>query len=194
MGGAWSGRYGRRSSRLCVEDVITLDLGVVIRPTLRAARTAAYATLSVSGGQLVRVFVDLRAASMSIEYPNGRAETAPLVPLVQPFGGVRWLASCPRCGRRCRKLNLPTYPGAALACRRCHQLVYRCQRIATGDRWRLRAARLQRKVAIEDEDTGYRYKRKWLRWSTFNRVLDQADEYDGASIGLALQGFMRSYG
>jgi hypothetical protein len=42
------------------------------------------------------------------------------------FGDLRWWFSCPRCGRRMRKLYLPPRPAeSAFACRYCHKLTYR---------------------------------------------------------------------
>lgn len=162
-----------RSRRLVVEDSAVLDLAAITRPMLAAnGGTQATASLAEGGAVRARVAVDLDRRVMSISYPahpGAIADTTSLVSTPQPFGGVRWWVSCPRCHARCRKLYQPRYPRAAFACRSCHRLDYLTQRISKPERWRLRSRRTLATIGLEPS-TVIRQKPKWMRWRTFDRV------------------------
>jgi hypothetical protein len=56
-------------------------------------------------------------------------------------------------------------------CCRCHQLRYRSQRMTLDARWENRANRIARRLGGEADDRIV-YKPKWMRWATFNRMMD----------------------
>ena len=73
-----------------------------------------------------------------------------------------------------------TISGRTWGCRRCLLLRYQSQRLAPGDRMQLRAELLYHRAGIEDDD-GYITKRKWMRWRTFNRLMDCANAASNAA-------------
>ena len=84
-------------------------------------------------------------------------------------GGARawWRCPVPGCGRRVAIL----FSGALFACRHCHQLAYRSQREAPGDRAIRKAhkvrARLGWEIGVLNPSGD---KPKGLRWRTFERL------------------------
>jgi hypothetical protein len=88
------------------------------------------------------------------------------------YGGSRAYFRCPRCAER---VEVIVQAGARTwGCRRCLGLCYISQGLSVGDRCQRRADKLRDRVAIDDGE--YLRKRKWLRWRTFNRACDLADE------------------
>jgi hypothetical protein len=59
-------------------------------------------------------------------------------------------------------------------------LRYHSQGLAAGDRAERRADQLYAQAGIED-DQGMIYKHKWMRWRTFNRLIDQANALGSAA-------------
>ncbi len=99
------------------------------------------------------------------------------------YGGLRWWVHCP-CGRRCAKLYLPL--GARVfRCRVCYRLANACQRERPSDRLRRRAEKTWRRLGGVKGD-GLVYKPKWMRWRTFDRLMDQAEERISKSIIISL--------
>jgi hypothetical protein len=113
-------------------------------------------------------------------------ERVPLVPTEPPYGGTRWWFSCPRCGRRCAKLYLPS--GATrFRCRRCHRLVYQCQRETRSDRMLRRAEKLRRHIGCAPgESPRMAQKPKYMRNRTYWRLREQANALDAVSFCLAV--------
>lgn len=98
-------------------------------------------------------------------------------------GSVLWLR-CP-CGRRCRKLYLP--PGRTrYACRVCHQLRYRSQRLSIADRWQHRAAKLYDRIG--GRARGLIKRPRGMHRVRFNRLREEASGYEAASFGWRFQG------
>ena len=97
-----------------------------------------------------------------------------------PFGG-HWLWFECDCGYRCAKLYV-TRAGGRFACRRCHGLRYRTQRLSLPDRWEARASKIWRRLGISRSDDHPRRPR-WMRRATYARLVDEANEYDQAAFG-----------
>ena len=97
------------------------------------------------------------------------------------LGGARPWFICPAvgCGRRVAIL----YGGAIFACRHCHRLAYASARDDSGGRATRRAdrlrARLGWKPGILNPEGG---KPKWMRWHTFDRLVEQHDQFVGRSM------------
>lgn len=118
---------------------------------------------------------DRPCIELSGSHISGGRVTVLLDSTPQPFGGVRWWMRCPSCGNRCGVLYC--WRGM-YRCQRCHGLPYRSQRVTDRERWSRQAAKLWARVAVVDEESGWRNKRPWVRWSTFNRLADRAEEYE----------------
>ena len=88
------------------------------------------------------------------------------------MGGERVWWRCPGvdCGRRVALL----YGGRMYACRRCHQLAYRCQREVDYDRATRRADTLRERLGWSAGMlSGSGIKPKGMHWSTFQRLCEE---------------------
>ena len=93
------------------------------------------------------------------------------------FGGYRNYWRCPRCWRRCEILAAG-WSGHVWACRQCLRPRYACQGLSPADRVQARAHKI---LARLDGDSDYARKPKWMRWGTFNRLVDRAQELDATA-------------
>lgn len=73
--------------------------------------------------------------------------SSPMQTVKSGFGGIRYYFTCPECGDRAKRLY---FDGSDLACRKCHNLVYRTQNMSHKRRW------VQRMVKEAKRD-GYSY-------------------------------------
>ncbi len=97
------------------------------------------------------------------------------------LGGARPWFICPAvgCGRRVAIL----YGGTVFACRHCHQLVYASAREDASGRAMRRADRLRVRLGWEPgimNPDGE--KLKWMRWRTFDRLVEQHGQLVGRSM------------
>jgi hypothetical protein len=82
-------------------------------------------------------------------------------------------------------------PGRArFACRRCGRLRYRSQRETMTTRWQRRAERIWARLGGESFIDGHIHKPKGMHRRTFNRLMDEADDYWGGAVGLDLARFL----
>jgi hypothetical protein len=72
----------------------------------------------------------------------------------------------------------------------CLGLRYTSQSLSMAERWRYRAGVLFRRAGCDVSDDYY-YKPKWMRWATFNRLIDEAEELEDAGIGYQMLPFLR---
>ena len=113
------------------------------------------------------------------------------------LGGSRDWFICPAvgCGRRVAIL----YGGAIFACRHCHRLAYASAREDYGDRAMRRADRLRARLGWEPGIINPEgEKPKWMRWRTFDRLVEQHEQLVGrsmnalaAKLGLLERGVMK---
>lgn len=103
----------------------------------------------------------------------------PLERLPCRFGGTRTYFRCPRCYRRCEVLAMASR-GRAWGCRRCLRLRYHSQTLAPTYRMQRRADELYARAGDEFEE-GHVTKHKWMRWRTFNRLMDRANRLSEAA-------------
>jgi hypothetical protein len=82
---------------------------------------------------------DGRSADRHFEYTILLETTRP------HLGGLRWWFTCPRCGRRARKLFHPP-GGSGFGCRNCHHLTYRSRSYGPLDRSRERARTIRMRL------------------------------------------------
>lgn len=172
MGGMGSGRHGRRSNRLQIEDVAM----VLVASRLQAEYRAYDSTAKLPD-------------TATCELDPGGSFPLRLTTTPQHLGGYRLWFLCPRCGKRKAKLYVHPYQLSPIACRTCHRLTYYSQSLARVERWDLRALRFARRVSWTSEDDGWRYKIRYKHWSTFNMVMDHVELYEKASAGHALREF-----
>src|SRR5262249_21159912 len=105
--------------------------------------------------------------------------TIPVTSVLCRFGGKRRYWLCPRCWRRCEIVVMATH-ARWWGCRRCMRLRHHSQGLAAGDRAERHADQLYARAGIED-DQGMIHKHKWMRWRTFSRLIDQANELSAAA-------------
>ncbi len=126
-----------------VEGTPSID----IREVLRHARASGFdgfqrAVLLIGGDPAT---VDLRSCTLTIS--GGRSRVISLVALPCPFGGVRWLASCPACHRRAALL-FRLRRDAVWACRRCHGLHHVTALANRRKREEIKVARLRMRLGL----------------------------------------------
>ena len=119
--------------------------------------------------------------------------TIPILRRSCRYGGHRNYWRCPRCGRTCEVVVMASH-GRWWGCRRCLRLRYRSQGLDRASRLQQRADELYARAGAESEDGKFIHKHKWMRWATFDRLMDRANrvsrEADIAALaGLARLGF-----
>lgn len=121
MGGPNSGRWKKHEPAFLVEDCVNLDVG-----QLNDEEGLVVAETPWGGGNLE---VGYRWTKTGITFTAGVIqEDVVTTSTPQSFGGSRRWFLCPNrgCGRRVRNLYLPMFGDSqSIACRRCHDLVYR---------------------------------------------------------------------
>ena len=116
----------------------------------------------------------------------GVNELVPFMYTPTQFGGRRHWLKCIKCGRGCRKL----YGGRHFRCRQCHGLKYASQSEDPAQRAMHRADRIANRLhdmwkGTTRADWEFPPKPPRMRWSTYQRLLDQYDELqDRWAIGM----------
>ena len=189
MGGFGSGRRGGRS---CTADMRSLDVRKINRTGLlmpgrsfgwqwsRNDEVTASINIGVEDG---RVFLDYR--NRSTRHNGGEWEPMRYAVWLDwtpcTFGGRRPWWRCPAVG--CGKRVAVLFGGRVFACRRCHNLAYRCQRETDDDRAGRRAdtirARLGWDAGILNGNGG---KPKGMHWRTFERLHNEHDRHVVAAL------------
>ena len=168
MGGIGSGWYGRRTSRLTVDDLRSVDirrlsqespLTLGRRYTLEWTRSGcAFASiaLTVEAGRVIINDGD-------VHYPVHLGRTA-------CGAGERMWFLCPRCRRRCCLL----YQCGGYACRLCLHLAYPIEREGCHDRAERRARKILNRVRFDPHRPDGKV--AWRRWKTHRRLSALANE------------------
>lgn len=129
----------------------------------------------------------VRADALELRYridddgPNGDWITI-AVPIVRSrcrYGGERPYWQCPNCGRRCEVIAIASH-GRFWGCRGCLRLRYHSQGLAPADRVERRAAQLCERAGVEDQE-GTVHKHKWMRWRTYNRLMERAGDLNAVA-------------
>jgi hypothetical protein len=98
-----------------------------------------------------------------------------------PSGGWRWWFLCPVCERRRAALYLPR-ADSGFACRSCHGLTYRSQRLGLGDRLLWGAGKRRRRAGGTGpfgQAVNWPPKPKGMHWRTYHRLRDEHDRLVG---------------
>lgn len=189
MGSVTSGWYGRRSNRERVDSVCCVDLSSLRRRGLLDAGGCALidpVELAGTGVHSIEAEVELEGfvGNAYLRIVTGARDDAQhqmidLVACGQPFGGVRWWFICGSCDRRSRKLYfLVRADDSGLACRRCHNLQYPSRVLSRPARAKHQADRIYRRVGSWS-GAGFHRKPKWMRWKTFDDLIDRAEKHHG---------------
>lgn len=189
MGGSGSGAWQRRK-RGTVEHHWPIRIGELHRAGALAAGTEAdliwgdpEAPTGSIGLMAERERITLRYEA---RYDSGRAtERFEVVARLDwtpcNFGGARPWFRCPTCARRVAVLFVvSTY----IRCRHCARLSYSSQREVRTDRLNRRSDRLWRQLDWGRDAYGYPDKPKGMHWSTYARLVKQAERWEMLALVL----------
>lgn len=105
------------------------------------------------------------------------------------FGGFRYFFRCPKCNNRMRKLY--RY-GCIFVCRKCLNLGYRSQSVASSQRFWLMGKKIV--TALEEQGGSLYEKPKWMRWATFEKLKAKHHEYEWKSERATYKEFHSMFG
>lgn len=108
------------------------------------------------------------------------------------FGGERLYWGCPSCGRTCEVLVLAN-TARFWGCRRCLRTRYHSQGLQPADRMQQRADAIYDRLGGAD-DRDLVHKPKWMRWKTFNRLMESANDYAAEADAAHALRIMRLFG
>jgi hypothetical protein len=180
MGGFSSGRRGWRA---VIESRIRIDVcDLNRRGQLADCGAGKWRWKDDDGEEIASVLYFVQPEAVTLYYSvNGELCQVRLKLTRIPcrYGGARVYFRCPRCAER---VEVIVQAGTRTwGCRRCLRLRYISQGLSVGERCQRRADKLRDRVAIDDGE--YLHKRKWLRWRTFNRACDRADNLQQIADG-----------
>lgn len=195
MGGPGSGNRWRYGTRSTPDEMRSIDVRRwaregMLRPGYRGGWQWTVNGREVGSihmcAETDRVVLTYRQRSGAGEWKN---EKYPVYLARTPchLGGSRCWFICPAVG--CRRRVAILYGGAIFACRRCHRLAYDSTREDAGDRATRRADRLRMRLGWEPGIlNGNGPKPKWMRWRTFDRLVERHDQYVHRSwVGIAVK-------
>jgi hypothetical protein len=179
MGGYFSGRPAQYAT---IESARRLDVRELRRRNALTPGWSRSWSWTCDGEPSGSIDYHVLDHSVELDYgiaddDGGRERIRITVPLrYRPcrYGGRRVYFACPYCHRTCEVIAM-TSSGRAWGCRRCLRLRYLSQRQSVGNRLERRADKLYARAGTET-DEGFVVKHKWMRWRTFNRLMDQANE------------------
>lgn len=195
MGGIGSGRHWHFGARATTDNFRAIDVRRWGRDGLLQAGKSFGWQWTTNGEVTGSISVKAETRRVMLDYrtKNGGEWQAQNYPVYLDttschLGGNRQWFLCPArgCGRRVAKL----YGGSIFACRHCHQLTYPSQREAYHDRAFRRANNIRRKLDWQPGiANGHGPKPKGMHWTTFERLCNQHDNSELAS----LQAFAAKY-
>ena len=183
MGGPGSGNHRHYGAKSTTDDYRVLDVRRLAREGMlqpgrsgiwnwiRRGKTVASISFRADRGQIT---LEYRRRSNGEEWVNEKYPVR-LEWTRCHLGGSRPWFICPvaGCGRRVAIL----YGGGIFACRHCHRLAYASSREDAADRAIRKADRIRDRLGWQRgilSEPGA--KPKWMRWATFERLVDQHDE------------------
>lgn len=190
MGGLGS---GRRSSRVCTDQLLSLDIRQLVRKKAHVRNT----TVQVSwGSNQSQTVLEIRSDGGALFFQNltfanlDRESSAYKVPLDLTgcnFGGSRAWFRCPNtlCGKRVAIL----YGGNVFLCRHCWSADYRSQRESVVNRLFRRIYKLRRKMGWQGPcGYGVGSRPKYMSKHKYNRNCvahcEMTDEIDVRAIAI----------
>ncbi len=189
MGGFGSGRQG---GKRCTNDMLALDVRSIHRAGRLTPGTWCGWHWTRNGEKTASIQMRVEFDRVMLDYRNrsghhncGDWETMHYSVRLDwtdcKFGGRRAWWQCPAvgCGRRVAVL----FGGRVFACRRCHDLAYRCQRETVDDRATRRADKLRNRLEWEPGIlNGNGGKPKGMHWRTYWRLYDQHNQAQSESL------------
>ena len=183
MGGPGSGRHWHFDAKATTDDFRALDVRLLAREgMLRPGRVGTWSWIQ-RGETVGAISIRAELGQITLEYRHrsnsevwvDEKYTVQIERTRCHLGGSRPWFLCPAsgCGRRVAIL----YGGSIFACRHCHQLAYASSREDAADRAIRKADRVREQLGWQRgilNDLGG--KPKWMRWATFERLVDQHDE------------------
>jgi hypothetical protein len=190
MGGVGSGNRWNHTGRNTVEDCRSIDVRRWKREGYLTPGHRINWQWSRNGEVVARIngFSEAHRVVLSFRFREHAGdwqdveEPITLERTLGTLGGHRVWFRCPAigCGRRVAKLY-----GAHkyFACRHCYKLAYSSSRENAGDCATRRADKIRVRLGWEPGIlNGAGDKPKWMRWRTFERLTNQADELTELSI------------
>jgi hypothetical protein len=179
----------RSRQRVCLEAGLKLDINRLIRQgALRTGTrsgfhiswTNNYSGETVAAGLITANMEGLYQGWFRIELGH-LDQWIDLIPQPRHFGGRQWYFECPVTQRRCSVLWLP--PGAERFCSRQtwkRQVAYASQFLDADNRAHRGKAKIKERLIGECDPDEWDLppKPKWMRWSTYNRLVDRFDSYE----------------
>jgi len=181
----------RPRQRACLQDGLKLDLNCLIRQ--RSVRPGAISgpyllqwtnksTGEVVGsGVITSNLCDRDDGWFRLE-ANGIDQRIMLVARPRHFGGVQWYFVCPIINRRASVLWM--LPGARQFFSRhawgWRKVAYRSQFLAVHDRGYAGQAKIKARLIGERDPEEWHLppKPKWMRWRTYNQLVERFDAYE----------------
>jgi len=197
MGGSGSGRRWRYGARSTADELRGLDVRSLARAGVLTPGSVGGWQWSQGGSKVASIATSSTHDYLTVTYrqrsdgENWVTQNYPIRLARTPcnFGGSRVWFLCPavRCNRRVAIL----YGGGVFACRHCYDLAYASSRESPSDRACRRAGKVRAKLGWPPgilNDIGG--KPKWMRWSTFERLVTEHDHYADMSVARMMQSIM----
>ena len=176
MGGRGSGRYSYGVGT--TNEYQRIDVRYLQRRGYLASPTWTRLNWNRNGEHCASIQISTTRQSVTLDYKR-RDGDGKWVPVRYPvyldwtpcnYGGERAWFRCPAscCGRRVAIL----YYGGIFACRHCYRIAYTSQRENYWGRAQIRADKIRDRLGWSDE---YGPKPKWMRWRTFERLVEEHD-------------------
>ena len=194
MGGPGSGHHWRWDSKATTDDFLALDVRRLAREgMLRPGRCGTWHWIR-RGETVASIYIRAEQGQIALDYQH-RSKSEEWVGEKYPvriertrcnLGGSRPWFICPAAG--CWRRVAILYGGGIFACRQCHQLAYASSREDAGDRAIRKADRIRDRLGWQRgilNEPGA--KPKWMRWATFERLVDQHDELVAQGLATAAE-------
>ena len=180
--GGWRYGAGRPGWRPKAEQCSRVD----VRWMHQTGRLAGAGSIiySIGGERVGSIGYSNDPDALTLIYTlNGepRRQRAPKLRTRCNYGGGRTWLGCPHCGRRCAVLYLT---GSGFYCRLCARVAYLSQSEDAAGRALRRLQKIESRLGEDGE------KSPRMHWRTYERLVEQANEADAASmVGLARRFF-----
>ena len=175
----------RDRRRVCLQDGVKLDLDRLIRRGLGPlpiplnsdtgeVRALGVITANLRGHE--EGWFHFESSSLDID------QWVTLVARPRHFGGKQWYFICPATNRLASVLWKP--PGARQFCSRHawgrRKVAYRSQFLSVYDRGHAGQAKIKVRLIgdLDPDDWDLPPKPKWMRWRTYNRLVERFDAYE----------------
>jgi hypothetical protein len=182
-------RVPRPRQRVCLEAGLKLDLNRLVRQgcvapgacsTFRIVWANNYIGEEVACAQFAAHMISAHEGRLRIQMGDTE-QTILLVPRPRRFGGHQWYFICPV--MNCSASVLWRPPGATRSCSRRtwgRRAAYASQLLDADNRAHRGKAKIKARLIadLDPDEWGLPPKPKWMRWSTYNWLVDRFDRYE----------------